>query len=245
MKITLTRSETDFFQVAAWRLIAQILMKHDAMIGLSTGRTTQGIYAAVCDIHRQYSLDVSGLTVFNVDEVTNVPREYSGSCYTLILNQLVKPLGIPAEHFIMPPTISDDFETECQLFEKRLAEHGSIDLMMLGIGENGHIGFNQPGTPFERETWHSRLDSALEERIRRETQVSSDVRLGGITLGIKNVMHSRKIVLVANGPHKASIIAATLQGPVTPEVPASVLQLHPDCEVILDPAAARHILSNS
>jgi glucosamine-6-phosphate deaminase len=138
----------------------------------------------------------------------------------------------------MPPTRSDDFAAEARLFEQRIAERGGVDLQFLGIGENGHLGFNQPGTPFESTAWHSRMDSQLEARLRRESQTPDDVFLGGLTLGIKNIMHSRKIVLAANGAHKARIVAAAVNGPATPAVPASVLQLHPDCEFILDPAAA-------
>jgi len=241
MKITVAKSEAEFFQIGAERIITQMIEQPKAVVGLATGRTTTAIHAAVCDLYRQRPFDVSKITVFAMDEVTNVSREYAGSCYAMILNQIVTPLAIPAENFIMPPTRSDDFAAEATLFEQRLAERGGVDLQILGIGENGHLGFNQPGTPFESTCWHSRMDHALETRIRRETQSPDGLMLGGLTLGIKNIMHSRKIVLAANGSHKARIVADALQGPVTMEVPASVLQLHPDCEVILDPAAAEYL----
>lgn len=241
MKITVAKSETEFFQTVAHRIVAQIVEKPDAVVGLATGRTTKGIHAAVCDRHRQCHFDVSKITVFAMDEVTNVSREFAGSCYAMILNQIITPLGIPAVNFIMPPTRSDDWPTEAKLFEQRLAERGGVDLQILGIGENGHLGFNQPGTPFESTCWHSRMDRELEARLRRESQSPDSVVLGGLTLGIKNIMQSRKIVLAANGAHKARIIAAALKGPITPDVPASVLQLHADCEVVLDPAAAEFL----
>jgi glucosamine-6-phosphate deaminase len=149
MKITITKDENDFDITAAWRIIAQMLRKQDSVIGLSTGQTTMGMHRIVSEIFSQYPFDVSRITLFNVDELTNLPREYAGSCYTMILNQLAAPLGIPENNFIMPPTMSDNFEAECRLFEKRLAERGGADLQMLGIGLNGHIGINQPGTPFE------------------------------------------------------------------------------------------------
>ena len=241
MKITVAKSEPEFFQVAASRIAAQMREKRDAVVGLATGRTTKPIHAAVCDLHRQSPFDLSKVTVFAMDEVTNVPREYAGSCYDIILQQIVKPLGIPRENFIMPPTYSDNFEAEAKRFEQQLADRGGIDFQFLGIGEDGHLGFNQPGTPFNSTCWHSRMDRELEIRIRRETQSPDSAKLGGITLGIKNIMHSRRIVLAANGSRKASIIDAALNGPITPDVPASVLQLHPDCEVILDPAAAEFL----
>jgi glucosamine-6-phosphate deaminase len=238
MKITITKDEQEFDRTAAWRIIKMIMEKPNSVIGLSTGQTTLGMHKIVSEIFAQYPFDVSAVTFFNVDELTNLPREYAGSCYTMILNQLVIPLGIPEENFIMPPTLSRDFYAECIFFEKRLAERGGADLQMLGIGGNGHIGINQPGTPFESETWVSPMDPDFEARVRRETNVPPETVLGGLTRGIKNIMHTRKIVLVAKGAHKAEIIAKAIFGPVTTDIPASVLQLHPNCEILLDAAAS-------
>lgn len=242
MKITITKDEKEFDITAAWRIIAQMLRKSDSVIGLSTGQTTMGMHRIVSEIYAQYPFDVSRITFFNVDELTNLPREYSGSCYTMILTQLARPLGIPVENFIMPPTMSDDFEFECKLFEKRLAERGGADLQMLGIGGNGHIGINQPGTPFESETWVSPMDPDFEARVRRETKVPPETVLGGLTRGIKNIMHTRKLILIAKGVHKAEIIEKAILGPVTTDIPASVVQMHPDCEILLDAAAASRII---
>lgn len=242
MKITIAKTEEEFDRIAAWRIIAQMLEKNNAVIGLSTGQTTYGMHAVVSKIYQQYPFDVSNITLFNVDELTNLPREYAGSCYTMILNQLAGPLGIPEENFIMPPTLSDDFENECRIFEARLAERGGADLQMLGIGMNGHIGINQPGTPFESETWVSPMDPDFEARVRRETQVPESTVLGGLTRGIRNIMHTRKLILIAKGEHKAEIIEKAILGPVTTDIPASVVQLHPNCEILLDAAAAARLI---
>ena len=158
-----------------------MLEKPDSVIGSSTGQTTTNMHAIVSQIHSQYPFDVSRITLFNVDELTNLPREYSGSCYTMIKNQIAGPLGIPEENFIMPPTLSDDFEAEAILFEKKLAARGGADLQMLGRGANGHIGINQPGTPFESETWVSPMDPDFEARVRRETKVPDNIILGGLS----------------------------------------------------------------
>jgi glucosamine-6-phosphate deaminase len=112
---------------------------------------------------------------------------------------------------------------------------------MLGIGANGHIGINQPGTPFESETWVSPMDPDFEARVRRETQVPKETVLGGLTRGIRNIMHTRKIILIAKGAHKAEIIEKAILGPVTTDIPASVVQLHPNCEILLDAAAGARI----
>lgn len=241
MKITITKNEHEFDVTAAWRIIAQMLEKRNSVIGLSTGQTTIGMHRIVSEIYAKYPFDVSAVTLFNVDELTNLSREYAGSCYTMILNQIAGPLGIPEENFIMPPTLSDDFEAEALLFEKRLAERGGADLQMLGIGSNGHIGINQPGTPFESETWVSPMDPDFEARVRRETQVPPETELGGLTRGVKNIMHTRKLILIAKGAHKADIVARAILGPVSTDIPASVVQLHPNCEILLDADAGSKI----
>ncbi len=239
MKITIAKNETEFDCISAWRIIREILSNPKAVIGLSTGKTTKNIHLNIGRIYKQDPFDTSGITLFGVDEVTNVPREYAGACYTMLKTEIIDALGIPEHHFIMPPTYSDDFDKEAMLFQQALETRGGIDLQMLGLGTNGHLGFNQPGTPFESETWHSLMDKELECRIRKETGTAQDIPLGGLTLGIKNIMHARKIILVAKGESKAEIVKKMLHGPVTTDVPASVLQLHPDCEFILDTDAAK------
>jgi glucosamine-6-phosphate deaminase len=242
MKITITKDEQEFDIVSAWRIIAQMLEKNNSVIGLSTGQTTINMHRIVSDIYTKYPFDVSKITLFNVDELTNLDRAYAGSCYTMILNQIAGPLGIPEENFIMPPTLSNDFEAESLLFEKRLAERGGADLQMLGLGSNGHIGINQPGTPFESETWVSPMDPDFEARVRRETQVPPEIILGGLTRGVKNIMHTRKLILIAKGAHKAEIVKQAILGPVTTDIPASVVQLHPNCEILLDADAGALIV---
>lgn len=239
MKITIAKNETEFDSISAWRIISEILNNPKTVIGLSTGKTTKNIHLNVSRIYKHDPFDVSDITIFGVDEVTNVPREYAGACYTMLKTEITYTLGIPEYNFIMPPTYSNDFNKEAQLFQHALEARGGIDLQMLGLGTNGHLGFNQPGTPFESNAWHSNMDEELEVRIRKETNTPPDIKLGGLTLGIKNIMQARKIVLVAKGESKAEIVKKMLQGPVTTAVPASVLQLHPNCEFILDTESAK------
>ncbi|MDF2538971.1 MAG: glucosamine-6-phosphate deaminase [Herbinix sp.] len=238
MKITIAENENQFDQMAAWRIIGQMLSKPNSVIGLSTGQTTMNMHRIVSEIYRENPFSTSEVRIYNVDELTNLPRTYPGSCYAMIKSQICDNLNIPEEHFIMPPTMSEDFEQECKMFEEQLAKAGGPDLQMLGIGWNGHIGINQPGTPFESTTWVSPMDPIFEERVRKETGVDESYPLGGLTLGIKNIMQIRKVVLIAKGKHKAEIIKKAVQGPVTIDIPASILQLHPNCEVLLDTEAA-------
>lgn len=241
LKITIAKNEAEFDRLAAWRIIGEMLNNPKAVIGLSTGQTTKNMHAIASELYQLHPFDVSDITLFGLDELTNVPREYDGACYTMIKNQIAQALGIKEENFIMPPTLSNDFEKECVLFQKALEDRGGIDLQILGLGTNGHLGFNQPDTPFEQETWVSKMDEVLETRVRKETGIT-DKELGGLTLGIKNIMHSRKILLVAKGDSKAGIVKQMLQGPITTDIPASILQLHPNCEFLLDTASAKYII---
>lgn len=241
MKVTIARDEHEFDVMAAWRIIGQMLAKPDSVIGLSTGETTKNMHAIVSDIYGKYPFDTSRVTLFNVDELTNLPRSYAGCCYTMIAEQIARPLHIPEERFLMPPTIAADYEAECRKFQKALEDAGGIDLQMLGLGMNGHIGINQPGTPFGSETWVSPMDPIFEARVRKETGVAPEHELGGLTLGVRTIMHARRIVLIAKGAHKAEIVRKMLKEPVTEDVPASVLQLHPNCEFLLDAAAAQYV----
>lgn len=238
MKITIANSEREFDCTAAWRVIGQMLARPASVIGLSTGRTTGNMHRLIAEIHKQYPFPVGKTTFFGLDEVTGVSRYYSGACYTMLKTELIDALGVDDDHFLMLPTQCDDFSRACADFRQEIARRGGIDLLMLGLGENGHLGFNQPGSPLGGEAWVTRMNVELEERIRRETNTSPDVPLGGATLGLKDIMQARRIVLVAKGRNKTEIVHRMLQGPVTPDVPASILQLHPDCEFLLDAEAS-------
>jgi glucosamine-6-phosphate deaminase len=237
-KITIAKTETEFDEKASWYIIGQICGKPNSIIGLSTGRTTGNMHRLVVKQYKQQPFNVSRITFFGLDEVMNVPQEYAGACYTMLKTEIIDGLGIDDRHFLMLPTKSDNWERDCQRFRQELQRRGGIDLLILGLGENGHLGFNQPGTPFESEAWTSRMNPELEQRIRHETQTPADVSLGGVTLGIKDIMHARKIVLVAKGKNKAEMVKQMLLGPITTDIPASVLQLHPNCDILLDADAA-------
>lgn len=241
MRIHIEKDEQSFFYAVARQIADQIIQKPDSLIGLSTGRTTGPIHKALADIYEQEHFDTSKVIFFGLDEVTNVSRDYFGSCYYMLLHEVIEPLNVPLAHYIMPPTTSENWAETCNAFESALESVGQVDLQILGIGGNGHIGFNQPGTPFGQTTWTSVMEPWLYERIRRETNSPVGAPLGGITLGIKNVMHSRHIILAANKEMKAEIMRDAVLGPVTEDVPASVLQLHPNCDVYTDLAAGKYL----
>ncbi len=241
MQVVIADNERDFYEKSAYRIAKIMRNNPEAKIGLSTGRTTKGVHAALVEIYKEEPFDCSGIKVFGIDEITNMSRECKASCYYILLHEVVEPLGIPLENFIMPDPMAEDPEAECRLFEEAVTADGGPDFIFLGLGENGHLGFNQPGTTFGQTAWLSWMDASLEERLRRENNIPGDVKMGGLTLGIKNLMHSKRLVMAANGNNKAEMAQKMMEGAVTEEVPASILQLHPECEVLLDPAAARFL----
>ena len=171
-----------------------------------------------------------------MDEITDVPREYYGSCYRMIRSEMLDQMDFDDKNFLMLPTFSYDFDQACKDFVKEIERRGGVDLLILGLGENGHLGFNQPQSPYEKDAWVTDMNPELLDRVRREVGENSDYK--GITLGLQMIMNSRRIILVAKGTHKANAVKLMLKGNVSTDFPASLLQRHPDCEFLLDSAAA-------
>lgn len=234
--ITITENEQIFDQTAASRVTDQIISKPDSVIGLSTGRTTGNMHRLIAGRCRKGDIDTSLVTFFGVDEITDVPREYYGSCYRMIRSEMLDQMDFDDKNFLMLPTFSDDFDQACKDFVKEIERRGGIDLLILGLGENGHLGFNQPQSPYEKDAWVTDMNPELLDRVRREVGENGDYK--GITLGLQMIMNSRRIILVAKGAHKANAVKLMLKGNVSTDFPASLLQRHPDCEFLLDSAAA-------
>lgn len=241
MHITILENERRFDTEAAQRIISQIEEKPASVVGLSTGRTTKGIHQALKETCLARRIDTSRATFVCIDEVAGVEETYSGACVTMVRNEFADALGIDRQRLLCLPTRSDDYRQACLDFTGEIKRRGGIDLLILGLGENGHIGFNQPGSPFGGTARLAEMDSQLEQRIRRETATPPSQPLGGATLGIRDIMHSRRIVLVAKGRRKAAIVRQMLLGPVAESLPASVLQLHPCCEFVFDTEAASEL----
>ena len=241
MIVTIASSVADFDRMAGWKITTQMLLKPDSVIGLSTGATTEGMHGVVADIYKRHPFDTSRVTLFGVDEFALVPRDFPGTCANDLHRQIVHPLQMPRENFVIPDFCAQDMPAECAKFETELMRRGGVDLQMLGIGQDGHMGMNLPGTPFDTDTRFTPLSGELETRIRRLNNYPAPAPLCGITLGIRTIMNIRCIVLVAKGSHKADIIRQALLGPITPQVPASVLQLHPNCTFLLDAEAGAQV----
>lgn len=223
---------------AAARLVArQILVKEDAVLGLPTGETPLGLYRELVRLSKEGLLSLSKVTTFNLDEYVSLPPSHPQSFHHYMQVHLFSHLTIPPEQIHIPDGTVADLEEECQRYEEEIARHGGIDLLVLGIGLNGHIGFNEPGSDWGTTT---RLVALSEETRRREARRFGGLELvpaQAITMGIKTIMRARKILLLASGREKAPAVKEALQGPITPAVPSSILQLHPEATVILDRAA--------
>jgi glucosamine-6-phosphate deaminase len=227
--ISIQPNEATFDYVAAMYVVEKIRSNRHAVIGLSTGNTTGGMHRIIAQVCKINNEDLSGITLFALDEVVNIPRSYAGSCYTKLRNELIDDLGLRDEQFLALPVELSKYPEACLTFQNELKRRGGIDLLVLGLGMNGHLGFNQPYTPFETETCLTAMDDELEARIRRETDTPADAPLYGATLGLLNIMHARQLLLVAKGEHKRAIVKQMLEGKITPAIPASILRLHPDC----------------
>lgn len=238
MKVRILPNPESVDALSARALLEQLQDRPDSVIGLSTGHTTEPVHSLFVELCHLLSPDLSRVTFFGIDEVANVPREYSGACYTMLKTEVVDPLGLREDQFLMLPSECHDYPSACREFTAEIGRRGGADFIFLGLGENAHLGFNQPGTPFDAPCRLSEMYPELEERIRKETGTPPEKPLGGVTLGPRDILTGRKLFLAAKGASKAPAVRAMLEGPVTESVPASILQLHPDVSILLDAEAA-------
>ncbi|MBS4195991.1 glucosamine-6-phosphate deaminase [Lederbergia citri] len=233
--------ENVFDDTAADIAFAQLKKKPHSTIGFATGNTTVGFHKSLVKKILDEKIDKTKFSTFNLDEYVGVSSKDPASCYFRMEEQFFKPLQLGKDqiNFLNDISEQEDLQLRCTQFDQRIEECGGIDLQFLGIGLNGHIGFNEPGTAFETNT-HV-VDIALHTRESKISVFGSldKVPKQGVTMGIKSIMMAKKIVLLAKGESKADIIVKALAGPVTKDVPASVLQLHPNLVVVLDQAAAQ------
>jgi glucosamine-6-phosphate deaminase len=238
MRLEIVADYEELSREAARLVARQILLKEDSVLGLPTGETPIGMYRELVRMSREGLLNFSKVITFNLDEYVGLEPSHPQSFHHYMQVHLFGHLAIPPEQIHIPDGTAADLEEECQRYEEEIARHGGIDLLVLGLGLNGHIGFNEPGSDWGTMT---RLVALSEETRRREAG-----RFGGldlvptqaITMGIKTIMRARRLLLLASGEEKAGIVREVLQGPIVKEVPASILQLHPDATMILDAAAA-------
>lgn len=241
MKIYEAADYEEMSRKAANILSAQMLMKGNCVLGLATGSTPIGIYQKLVERYQKGDLDFSEVTTVNLDEYRGLERSNDQSYYYFMQQHLFRHVNIPPANTHLPDGTESDSEKECKRYEELIRSLGGVDLQLLGIGHNGHIGFNEPGDVFERETHCVNLEERTIEANKRFFSSSDEVPRQAYTMGIGTIMQARKILLVVNGEDKADIVAKAFFGPVTPSVPASVLQIHSDVTIVGDKKALSRI----
>ncbi len=223
----------------ALMVAGQVSFKADSNLGLCTGSTPVGMYKELVGIRNEKSLDFSQIKTFNLDEYLGLSPENDQSYYFFMMDNLLKHVNIRTENINIPNGLAENIEEECQRYEKEILQAGGLDLQVLGIGRNGHIGFNEPGSQFKGETHLIDLDEDTINANARFFDNREEVPTQAITMGIKTIMQAKKVLLLANGEGKAKAIKETVEGEINPQVPASILQLHNDCTIIVDKDAAK------
>ena len=239
MKIIRAKDYNDMSRKAANIISAQVIMKPACVLGLATGGTPVGTYKQLIDWYNKDDLDFSEVTTVNLDEYRGLPRENSQSYWSFMHANLFDHVNIDPKRIHLPDGTNLDADAECAHYDEIIREVGGIDLQLLGIGPDGHIGFNEPNAAFELGTHCVDLTESTIEANKRFFDKKEDVPRQAYTMGIKTIMQARKVLMVVNGAAKADIIKQAFFGPVTPEVPASILQMHPDFILVGDEEALK------
>ena len=238
MKIIRAKDYQDMSRKAANIISAQVIMKPDRVLGLATGGTPVGPYAQLVDWYNKGDLDFSEVTTVNLDEYRGLPKEHPQSYWYFMNENLFSKVNIDPAKTNLPDGTNLDTAAECARYNGIIHKLGGIDLQLLGIGPNGHIGFNEPGEAFELETHCIDLAPTTIEANKRFFDGNENlVPKQAYTMGIKTIMQARKVLVVANGKAKAQAVKDAVTGPVTPACPGSILQLHPDCILVADEEA--------
>ena len=224
-------------RVAANIISAQVIMKPDCVLGLATGSTPIGTYEQLIRWYENGDLDFSQVHSINLDEYRGLSPENDQSYRYFMNTHLFDKINIDKKNTYVPDGLEPDKEKACRDYEEIIHAHGGVDLQILGLGHNGHIGFNEPGSVFEKETHCVALTENTRQANARFFSSMDEVPTEAYTMGIKSIMQAKKIMVIVSGESKREIVKKAFHGPITPEVPASVLQLHSDVILVGDEAA--------
>lgn len=234
IKVIRTRDYDDMSRKAANVIAAQVIAKSDSVLGLATGSTPIGLYRNLIQGYENGDLDFSQVRSVNLDEYQGLDREHDQSYYYFMNENLFKHININRDETYLPDGTNMDAEAECQRYHDVIMSMGGVDLQLLGIGNNGHIGFNEPCEDFPAQVHCVELTDSTIDANSRFFATRDDVPRYAYTMGIGEIMAAKKILIVASGKAKAPIIKEMLYGPVTPHVPASILRFHPDVVLVAD-----------
>ncbi len=234
MNIYRVKNYEDMSRRAAAIVSAQIVLKPDCVLGLATGSSPEGLYQNLVKQYKDGDLDFSRVTSVNLDEYKGLAPDHEQSYRRFMNDHLFDHVNIDKDRTFVPDGLNEDSEKVCSAYDELIARTGGIDLQLLGLGNNGHIGFNEPADAFTCGTHCVELTQSTIDANKRFFASEDLVPRYAYTMGIGNIMATKKILLIVSGKAKAEALKAALTGPVTPKVPASVLQLHPDVAVVAD-----------
>lgn len=237
MQLIQAKDYDDMSRKAANIISAQVIMKPNCVLGLATGSTPLGTYANLIDWYKKGDLDFSGVSSANLDEYRGLTADNDQSYRYFMDTNFFNQVNIDKSRTHVPDGTEPDSDKACRDHDNIIKEMGGIDLQLLGLGLNGHIGFNEPSDEFPKGTHCVDLTQSTIEANSRFFASIDDVPTQAYTMGIQSIMLAKKILIIASGEAKAEIIAKAFLGPVTPQVPASILQMHPDVTLVADEAA--------
>ncbi len=245
MKIIQAADYKSMSRKAANIISAQVILKPRSVLGLATGSTPLGVYQQLIEWYRKGDIDFSEVSTVNLDEYCGLAPVHTQSYHYYMHTNFFDNVNIPEQNIHIPNGLATDIKAECEAYDRLITVLGGIDLQLLGLGNTGHIGFNEPNESFDNMTHRIALKDETIIANSRFFESTDDVPRYAITMGIKSIMQAKKIILAVSGNGKADILEKSLFGPVTPLVPASILQLHPDLTVVADDEALSGIRFHS
>ncbi|GHU65967.1 glucosamine-6-phosphate deaminase [Clostridia bacterium] len=241
MKIVRVEDYDKMSRTAANIISAQVILKPTSVLGLATGSTPIGVYQQLIKWYEKGDLDFSQVTTINLDEYKGLSPEDAHSYKYYMRDAFHKHINIKPENIHLPNGLAEDPDAECRRYDDVIQNSGGVDTQLLGIGHNGHIGFNEPGSVFHRDTYVTDLTSRTLEANNRFFSKEDVQPVSAYTMGIKAIMQAKRIVVIVSGKSKAAILNTALNGPIDPQVPASILQIHNDVTLIADQDALSYL----
>jgi glucosamine-6-phosphate deaminase len=238
MEIIIQPNATMAAEMVASAIAAELREKRRPVLGFATGCTMESVYARLVQMHREEGLDFSSCHTFNLDEYVGLPATDRNSYRHYMDDHLFRHVNIDLKKTHLPDGMAADIDEECANYERLISKYGGIDLQLLGIGQTGHLGFNEPLSAFRSRTRVKTLSPITCAQNAPLFPKPDQVPRFAITMGIATILESRRCILLATGEEKAAIIAKALEGPITSMISATALHLHPNCRVVLDEAAA-------
>jgi glucosamine-6-phosphate deaminase len=234
MKIIIAENYADMSRKTANLLSAQVIIKPNCVLGLATGSTPLGVYAQLIDWYKKGDLDFSQVKTVNLDEYAGLRATDEHSYAYYMKTNLFDQINIDQRQTYLPDGMAQNIEEECRRYDRIIRMLGGIDMQLLGVGQNGHVGFNEPGDVFMKDTFCVTLSELTVRANTRFFESEAEMPKKALTVGIRTIMQAQRIVLAVSGRAKTEILYEILAGPVTPRVPASILQLHSNVTVVAD-----------